>query len=296
MWRVLIRLTATVRIRTRGDRATIGRVGRVAGVVALVVAAAWLVPASAGAGSSCPLPEFGPGQDYHPHIEPANFSPNVTNKLFPLTPGKTLIYTGTKDGKKALNLVATTSRTKVIDRVRSRVVEDRLYLNNVLEERTSDYYAPGPLRQRLVLRRGHRHTGQPRQRRRHRGVLPRRRRRRPTRSVHAGAPAGRPQVPPGVVPGPRRGRVQGDQPLRAGHRTLRLVPPRLANRGDHRPGTGRGLLRCADSRRAEAPAHLQIRLRPRVRRRRTPLAGSLAPRRPTRSVLAGGSGQRHAQR
>src|SRR6266487_5910191 len=119
----------------------VGRVGRFTGVVALGSAAVWLLPASAGAGSSCPLPKFGPGPDYRPHIEPANFSPNVTNKLFPLTPGKTLVYTGTKDGKKALNLVATTSRTKVIDRVRTRVVEDRLYLNNVLEERTSDYYA-----------------------------------------------------------------------------------------------------------------------------------------------------------
>jgi hypothetical protein len=119
----------------------IGRVGRVAGVVALVAAAAWVVPASAGAGSSWPLPRFGPGRNYHPHIDPANFSPNVTNKLFPLTPGKTLVYTGTKDRKKALNLVATTSRTKKIDGVTTRVVEDRLYLGNVLEERTSDYYA-----------------------------------------------------------------------------------------------------------------------------------------------------------
>ena len=119
----------------------IGRVGRVAGVVALVAAAVWVVPASAGVGSSCPLPRFGPGRSYHPHINPASFSPNVTNRLFPLTPGKTLVYTGTKDGKKALDLVATTSRTKKIDGVTTRVVEDRLYLNNVLSERTSDYYA-----------------------------------------------------------------------------------------------------------------------------------------------------------
>ena len=119
----------------------IGRVGRVAGVVALVAAAVWVVPASAGVGSSCPLPRFGPGRSYHPHINPASFSPNVTNRLFPLTPGKTLVYTGTKDGKKALDLVVATSRTRRIDGVRTRVVEDRLYLNNVLSERTSDYYA-----------------------------------------------------------------------------------------------------------------------------------------------------------
>src|SRR4029450_13014546 len=113
----------------------------VAGVVALVVAAAWVVPASAGAGSSCPLPRFGPGRTYHPRINPASVAPAVTNRLFPLTPGTTLVYTGTKDGKKALDLVATTSRTRVVDGVRTRVVADRLYLNNVLAERTSDYYA-----------------------------------------------------------------------------------------------------------------------------------------------------------
>ena len=119
----------------------IGRVGRAAGAVALVVAATWVVPSSAGAGSSCALPRFGPGRFYHPRIEPANFSPNVTNELFPLTPGKILVYTGVKDGKKALDLVAPTSRTKVIDGVTTRVVEDRGYLGNILEERTSDYYA-----------------------------------------------------------------------------------------------------------------------------------------------------------
>jgi len=96
---------------------------------------------AAAAGSPCPLPEFGPGPAYHPTIVPADFTPSVTNRYFPLKPGRTLVYSGTKDGKQALNLFATTSRTKVIDGVTTRVVEDRLYLDNVLEERTSDYYA-----------------------------------------------------------------------------------------------------------------------------------------------------------
>ena len=116
---------------------------RVAAIVGTIVVAAVVVavPAAAGAGSSCHLPRFGPGRDYHPHIVPANFSPMVTNRLFPLTPGRTLVYTGTKDGKKALDLVVATSRTRRVDGVRTRVVEDRLYLDNVLAERTSDYYA-----------------------------------------------------------------------------------------------------------------------------------------------------------
>jgi hypothetical protein len=65
----------------------------------------------------------------------------VTNRFFPLKVGRTLVYTGTKDGKKALDIFTTTAHTKIIAGVRTRVVEDRLYLDNVLEERTSDYYA-----------------------------------------------------------------------------------------------------------------------------------------------------------
>jgi hypothetical protein len=119
----------------------IRRVGRLAGVVGLVAAAVWVVPYSAAAGSSCPLPRFGPGPSYHPRIDPADFSSRVDNPWFPLTPGKILVYTGIKDGKKALDLFAPSHRTRVIAGVRTRVVSDRGYLNNVLEERTSDYYA-----------------------------------------------------------------------------------------------------------------------------------------------------------
>jgi hypothetical protein len=108
----------------------------------LAVAAVVLaVPAAAGGRTSCHLPRFGPGRAYHPEIDPANFSPHVTNRFFPLTPGRTLVYTGTKDGEKALDLFVTTHRTKLVEGVRTRVVEDRLYLDNVLAERTSDYYA-----------------------------------------------------------------------------------------------------------------------------------------------------------
>jgi hypothetical protein len=89
----------------------------------------------------CPLPVFGPGATYRPKFRPADFTPNVTNRFFPLKVGRTLVYTGTKDGKKALNIVTTTARTRKVAGVTTRVVEDRLYLDNVLEERTSDYYA-----------------------------------------------------------------------------------------------------------------------------------------------------------
>jgi len=99
------------------------------------------LPSASANPSGCDLPVFGPGADYHPRIRPSDFGPSVTNPLFPLTPGRTLVYTGTKDHKKARDTFRTTSRTTVIDGVTTRVVEDRLFLNNVLEERTSDYYA-----------------------------------------------------------------------------------------------------------------------------------------------------------
>jgi hypothetical protein len=118
----------------------VAKVGMVLGALALSVAGAQLATAATAA-PSCPVPVFGPGHDYHPVIDPTSFSANVDNPLFPLTPGTTLVYTGTKDGMKALDLTTTTSRTAVIDGVTTRIVEDRLYLNNVLEERTSDYYA-----------------------------------------------------------------------------------------------------------------------------------------------------------
>lgn len=87
------------------------------------------------------MPIFGPGPRYHPVIHPADFTPNVDNPLFPLTPGNTLVYSGTKDAKAAVDIFATTAQTVVIDGVECRVVQDRLFLDGRLEERTADYYA-----------------------------------------------------------------------------------------------------------------------------------------------------------
>ncbi len=114
------------------------------GALALSLAATCAMSPAAAAPArarSCPLPTYGPGRDYHPHIDPSRFSPHVTNPWFPLSPGTTLVYQGVKDGQPAVDIFATSSRTRVIDGVRTRVVEDRLFLNGVLEERTSDYYA-----------------------------------------------------------------------------------------------------------------------------------------------------------
>jgi hypothetical protein len=97
--------------------------------------------AAPAATESCALPTFGPGEQYNPTYDAATFTANVDNKWFPLPLGRTWIYTGTKDGKPALDVVTVSSRTRVIDGVTTRVVEDRLFLANTLEEKTADYYA-----------------------------------------------------------------------------------------------------------------------------------------------------------
>jgi hypothetical protein len=91
--------------------------------------------------AGCRLPAFGPGPAYHPHIDPAQFAARVDNPWFPLPPGRTLVYAGSKDGKSAIDVVRPSSRTRVVAGVRTRIVEDRLYLGGVLTERTADYYA-----------------------------------------------------------------------------------------------------------------------------------------------------------
>ncbi len=111
------------------------------GATTLGVAAAFLPTAAA---ASCPLPQFGPGPHYHPSIDPGRFSPNIANPWFPQRPGTTYLYVGTKDGKAALDVVVPSSRTKVVDGVRTRAVEDRLYLDGMLAERASDSHAEDP--------------------------------------------------------------------------------------------------------------------------------------------------------
>jgi hypothetical protein len=96
---------------------------------------------AATAAACCRLPRYGPGATYHPLIRPAAFSPHITNPWFPLLAGTTYVYTGRKDGKRAVDVVEVSARTKVVGGVRTRIVNDRLYLDGVLEERTSDYYA-----------------------------------------------------------------------------------------------------------------------------------------------------------
>jgi hypothetical protein len=78
---------------------------------------------------------------YAPTIDPARFSDRVTNRYFPLTPGTTYVYEGTKDGAPQRNEVAVTHDTKTTLGVRCVVVHDVVMEEGNLVEETFDWYA-----------------------------------------------------------------------------------------------------------------------------------------------------------
>ena len=96
---------------------------------------------SATTDHSCTLPTYGAGSAYRPDLRGLRLRPHVDNPWFPLRPGTTLVFQGSKDGKRAVDVFVVSHHTKTVYGVRTRVVEDRLYLNGVLEEKTTDYYS-----------------------------------------------------------------------------------------------------------------------------------------------------------
>jgi hypothetical protein len=99
------------------------------------------VSATASVAPATALPS--PSAIGEPAFDPANFPDGATidNEWFPLLPGTSFTSRGTKDDEPAVDVFTVTTRTRVIAGVTTRVVEDRLTLSGVLEERTSDYYA-----------------------------------------------------------------------------------------------------------------------------------------------------------
>ena len=112
---------------TSKTRRTIG----VAAALSLAVALAIGGPA-AGAAKRLPTPKA------------SHFGHNsnlVTNPWFPLARGSVYVYDGQKDGKSARDVMTVTRKTKMIAGIRALPVADRLFLNGVLAERTTDWYA-----------------------------------------------------------------------------------------------------------------------------------------------------------
>ncbi len=77
--------------------------------------------------------------EYHPVIDPAQFTNAITNPLFPLTPGQTYVYVSATDS----NEVEVTHQTRVVMGVTCVVVRDRGWADRELVEETYDWYAQG---------------------------------------------------------------------------------------------------------------------------------------------------------
>jgi hypothetical protein len=78
---------------------------------------------------------------YRPTIDPARFVGAIDNRYFPLKPGTTLVYEGTRDGRPQHNEMVVTSETKKIMGVTCVVVRDTVTVNGAPEEKTTDWYA-----------------------------------------------------------------------------------------------------------------------------------------------------------
>jgi hypothetical protein len=99
-------------------------------VAAMIAGGAWAPAASAAKGPPAPkASHFG------------KHSSLITNSWFPLARGSVYVYDGQKDGKQARDVMTVTGRTKNIAGIRAAVISDRLSLNGVLAERTTDWYA-----------------------------------------------------------------------------------------------------------------------------------------------------------
>ena len=76
-----------------------------------------------------------------PTFDSNNFVAVVNNLYFPLPVGRTLVYSGIKDGQTQRDTVTITNETKVILGVSVTVVSDIADHNGTLLEKTSDWYA-----------------------------------------------------------------------------------------------------------------------------------------------------------
>jgi hypothetical protein len=115
-------------------------------VVALLLAGACPI-ASAGLGEAQaaaakdPLIPSGAGPDGPKAIDSSDFVPHVRNPYFPLRPGTTFRYRGTKEGKPTVDVFHVTGQTRMILGVPCVSVKDKSYAEGVIAERTTDWYA-----------------------------------------------------------------------------------------------------------------------------------------------------------
>lgn len=96
------------------------------------------------AGMSCKKEEIRvKDESYQPDMSPAKFSnsTNLTNPYFPMEPGKKYIFEATgADGLERVE-VQRLNTTKIVQGITCVVVNDKVWLNNILIEDTDDWYA-----------------------------------------------------------------------------------------------------------------------------------------------------------
>jgi hypothetical protein len=113
-----------------------GKSGKRLIVMALMVLTATALACGGGGKKASPS-----ATAYAPTIDPARFSDQITNRYFPLTPGSTYVYEGTKDGVPQHNEVTVTHDSKTIIGVKCVVVHDVVTQQDQLVEETFDWYA-----------------------------------------------------------------------------------------------------------------------------------------------------------
>ena len=74
-------------------------------------------------------------------VNRVSFVNQINNPFFPLAPGTTFLYQGTKDGVPSSDQFTVTHQAKKIAGVTCTVVTDLAYENGILVERTTDYFA-----------------------------------------------------------------------------------------------------------------------------------------------------------
>ena len=100
-----------------------------AGMRKLLVVAVTVAASAASAGTT------GAASRYH------DFTAHVDNQWFPLVLGTRYLYIGVKDRRPSRDVVTVTHQTKTIAGAPCVVVQDRLYLDGRLAERTTDWYS-----------------------------------------------------------------------------------------------------------------------------------------------------------
>lgn len=114
--------------------------------IAAVLAAAFAAASTISSGRPAvaavhPAIVSGAGPNGPVTIAASDFVPHVRNPYFPLRPGTTFRYRGTKDGKPTIDVFHVTGRTMQILGVPCVSIADRLYESGKLAERTTDWYA-----------------------------------------------------------------------------------------------------------------------------------------------------------